>query len=1430
MGFRRLSYLLSLTVVFAVAACGDNKHPIFEDANTDMGGSDMVDAPDAPPDAGCPSGQTLCGTECVDVKTDDDHCGDCDTDCGAGTCQTNNGTTICCPTGQTNCNGTCVDLTMNDDNCGACGTDCGTGTCQTSGSSTMCCPAGQTNCDGVCIDTMTDNGNCGACASAGGDTCNGTNELCCGGTCVDTNTDEMNCDACGIDCDDPSKPECKAPLTGMTAICCAAGESNCNGVCSNPVVDDNNCGGCGIACTQPDTCQAPDSGSQPACCESTENNCDGVCSDPLTDNMNCGTCGNACTGTDTCTQGICCGPGEIKCGNVCVDPDTNPDHCGGCNTSGGTDCPGTDVCSDGTCQATCDVGETSCSGACVDTDSDPNNCGGCAGVDGTVCASNEVCSNGTCTTGGCTSPEVVCDGACVDTDTDENHCGSCDGASSVCGPNQTCDDGICCDGGEEAVYDPANPSAAPICCPVGYLNCGGVCADPEDENTCGSCTVDCGAGICTTDTGGTFCCPAGTTRCGSECVDLTTSEQHCGACGAACTDTNDECTAATGGTGSPECCNPDTELNCGGDTCVDKLENDINCGTCGNDCTDLGMQCSNGECCGIGETNWVVGTESVCCPTGEISCDGITCIDLTENATCGTSCEDYAPCPLGEFCNPTSPGATTGVCEVDCGSLTNCSGSCVDTQTDENHCGACDDPCPVLGQECSGGVCGDCPTGPADGCGGVCVDTSTSETHCGGCAGDTGETCAVGEFCTDGHCCADGTIWCDSANACVDPTTDNNNCGSCGTVCDNGTTCQNGACACPFGSNVCPATAPGGNAGECHVTSVDPTACGVNCLVCGSGQVCVSGGCRDACPAPLTECLTEGDDTPYPNTLLCVNTGSNSQHCGSCGNDCPAGTGCSNGSCVPLVLDPPPATPAKCVNGGPPISVPTGGGAETCTGNLGAVSFLFGLCTRTNFGPISRDLITDAFDSNVAPYISSCTTNEECSPQKLCTLTEAPCSGTGVSTCLGGALDICDFPVKCVGGTCAGGGLGVNGRIPSNTGETNFLQESNTYTHVGGDFWVFGSLGLSVKGTTDVKQRLVNQGPVALTGGAGHVFGNAVTGGGWTSSMSSSMLIDGNLQTMLPTDCASLPAQLSVTGTESCGVPFPALGDPCGAFDNSDGSLLRIADVIVPHFRNPANNDNALIGLSYDALNDPDGPRHLDLPCGVYYLNTFTTNATTTIAVHGRTAIIFGGAIDLAQPVFFDLDPNATLDIFAGGVLRVSQPATLGSPAYPAKTRMYFGSASCTGGGGICDNFTDCCSGVCSACPVDANGQPTGACSGTGTCSGGGGGLGDAISLSQGGYFNGLLWAGYGTFTHQNPLEMYGAIYTRYFDASGDTIIHYDNAAADLGDECPPTQGSSCESCRDCNGQACVGNTCGSCTADSDCCPPLICNGGTCTL
>ena len=69
-------------------------------------------------------------------------------------------------------------------------------------------------------------------------------------------------------------------------------------------------------------------------------------------------------------------------------------------------------------------------------------------------------------------------------------------------------------------------------------------------------------------------CPNGRTDCGNACVDLTSDENHCGACGIACG-------------GGETCCNG---------TCRDLDADRDNCGTCGKRCTNAAHICDEGGC------------------------------------------------------------------------------------------------------------------------------------------------------------------------------------------------------------------------------------------------------------------------------------------------------------------------------------------------------------------------------------------------------------------------------------------------------------------------------------------------------------------------------------------------------------------------------------------------------------------------------------------------------------------------------------------------------------------------------------------------------------------------------------------------------------------------------------------------------------------
>ena len=82
-------------------------------------------------------------------------------------------------------------------------------------------------------------------------------------------------------------------------------------------------------------------------------------------------------------------------------------------------------------------------------------------------------------------------------------------------------------------------------------------------------------------------CDEGQLECGGECEDVSTSAQHCGACGNAC---------GAGAACAGGACACDGGLDwCGAGDCVDLGSSNSDCGACGESCGG-GEQCVEGSC------------------------------------------------------------------------------------------------------------------------------------------------------------------------------------------------------------------------------------------------------------------------------------------------------------------------------------------------------------------------------------------------------------------------------------------------------------------------------------------------------------------------------------------------------------------------------------------------------------------------------------------------------------------------------------------------------------------------------------------------------------------------------------------------------------------------------------------------------------------
>jgi hypothetical protein len=180
---------------------------------------------------------------------------------------------------------------------------------------------------------------------------------------------------------------------------------------------------------------------------------------------------------------------------------------------------------------------------------------------------------------------------------------------------------------------------------------------------------------------------------------------------------------------------------------------------------------------------------------------------------------------------------TDGECTLECPpDQTDCSGTCVDTQSDHDHCGSCGHAC-SSDEVCNEGICSsECGSGYTD-CYGSCVDLQTSPFHCGFC----GNACGPGEDCIGGTCqggCGNGLCaGVDGENQCTCPA----DCGVCAGCCLYETCYPGGTTdACGSGGGACDVCSEGEicSGGACLCTA---TPCGSDC--CLGGERCVDGTC-----------------------------------------------------------------------------------------------------------------------------------------------------------------------------------------------------------------------------------------------------------------------------------------------------------------------------------------------------------------------------------------------------------------------------------------------------------------------------------------------------------------------------------------------------------------------------------------------------------
>ena len=374
---------------------------------------------------------------------------------------------------------------------------------------------------------------------------------------------------------------------------------------------------------------------------------------------------------------------------------------------------------------------------------------------------------------------------------------------------------------------------------------------------------------------------------------------------------------------------------------------------------------------------------------------------------------------------------------------------------------ACGDPI-VGGPDSDAGV--ECVEGSGNiPCDGMCVDPSTDDANCGAC----GVTCGADEVCREGSCqlpCLAAETQC--GDVCADLSSDVDHCGACGVECAEGEVCSEGTCGLSCGGST-----PVRCDDSCVDTDSNRDHCGACGVECAEGEVCSGGACGLSC----------GGTTPTLCDDACVDTQTDRTNCGSCGNVCPEGQFCSDGTCgLACGGETPTLCGTRCVDtqidrnhcGG--CDMPCGAG-ELCSD--GACGLSCGGDTPTQCG--TRCVDTDTDRQHCGGCDMPCGPGEVCS-DGTCSLS---CGGDTPTQCGSACVDTdtdrahcggCDMPCAagevCSDGSC---GLSCGGDTPTLCGSA-CVDTDTDRAHCGGcdmpcaagEVCSGGTCGLSCGGDT----------------------------------------------------------------------------------------------------------------------------------------------------------------------------------------------------------------------------------------------------------------------------------------------------------------------------------------------------------------------------
>ena len=210
-------------------------------------------------------------------------------------------------------------------------------------------------------------------------------------------------------------------------------------------------------------------------------------------------------------------------------------------------------------------------------------------------------------------------------------------------------------------------------------------------------------------------------------------------------------------------------------------------------------------------------------------------------------------------------------------------------------------------------------------------------------------------------------------------------------------------------------------------------------------------------------------------------------------------------------------------------------------------------------------------------------------------------------------------------------------------------------------------------------------------------------------------------------------------------------------------------------------NDNTTIGLTPGSLMGLSTSTTRTLPCGRYYVTGMQTTggAHLTLNVTGRVALFVDGDVVVSGNFSVTLASGAELDLFIARDVNVMGTLMIGDPSHAARTRVYVGGDQ-------------------------------------------------SIALSNTAAIAANLYAPTSALQVSGALEVYGSLFSENIQASDRVTVHYDRAVLGAAADCD--QPPSCQSCLDCGNQACRNGACSPCTTTADCCAPLECIAGVCSV